>query len=119
MPSTAAWMIETKMSSVKEFSEWQSAYLKDPRVNIEMGITYFAYLLEMFDQKKCPAIAAYNAGPGRLNEWITSESHGDADRFIENIPFPETQAYLKKVIQFYFLYSMIYTGHFMMDPCTF
>ena len=55
----------------------------------------------------------------RLDEWIKGENQTQSDSFIENIPIPETKNYIKKVINFYFLYSMIYTGQFKMSPCTF
>ena len=119
MPSTAAWMIETGMNQVVDFAEWKDVFLMNPEVNLELGITYFRYLLDYFNQKICPAIAAYNAGPGRLNEWINEGNQANPDSFIETIPFPETKNYIKKVINFYFIYSMIYTGQFTMSPCIF
>ena len=119
MPSTAAWMIETGMNQIVDFAEWNDFFLMNPEINLELGMTYFRYLLDYFNQKICPAIAAYNAGPGRLDEWIKGENQTQPDSFIEKIPIPETKNYIKKVINFYFLYSMIYTGQFTMSPCTF
>jgi soluble lytic murein transglycosylase len=119
IPSTAAWMIETGMNQVVDFTEWKDVFLTNPEINLELGMTYFRYLLDYFNQKICPAIAAYNAGPGRLNEWLNEGNQANPDSFIETIPFPETKNYIKKVINFYFLYSMIYTGQFTMSPCTF
>ncbi|OQA58899.1 MAG: Soluble lytic murein transglycosylase precursor [Candidatus Atribacteria bacterium ADurb.Bin276] len=119
MPSTAAWMIETGMNQVVNFADWNDSFLINPEINLELGATYFRYLLDYFNQKICPAIVAYNAGPGRLDEWIKGENQTQPDSFIENIPIPETKNYIKKVINFYFLYSMIYTGQFKMSPCTF
>ena len=118
MPSTASWMIETGMSSAFAFSSWSPSFLTHPKINIELGITYFAYLVEQFEQKICPAIAAYNAGPGRLKNWLKPNSV-DPDVFIEDIPYLETRNYLKKVMTNYFYYSMIYLGRFNLSPCTF
>ncbi|NLJ49860.1 MAG: lytic transglycosylase domain-containing protein [Candidatus Atribacteria bacterium] len=119
MPSTAAWMIETGMNQVVDFTNWNESLLMIPEINLELGVTYLRYLLDYFNQKICPAIAAYNAGPGRLNQWIKGGNQTNPDSFIETIPFLETKNYIKKVINFYFLYSMIYTGQFTMSPCIF
>lgn len=119
MPSTAAWMIETGMSQVVNFADWNDSFLMNPEINLELGITYLRYLLDYFNKRICPAIAAYNAGPGKLNEWMKGENQTNPDYFIETIPILETKNYIKKVINFYFLYSMIYTGQFKMSPCTF
>jgi len=119
MPSTAAWMIETGMNRVVDFADWNESLLMKPEINLELGITYLRYLFDYFKQKICPAIAAYNAGPGRLNEWMKGGNQSNPDSFIETIPFLETKNYIKKVINFYFLYSMIYTGQFTMSPCIF
>ncbi|NLJ38963.1 MAG: lytic transglycosylase domain-containing protein, partial [Candidatus Atribacteria bacterium] len=119
MPSTAAWIIETGMNRVVDFADWNESLLMKPEINLELGITYLRYLFDYFKQKICPAIAAYNAGPGRLNEWMKGGNQSNPDSFIETIPFLETKNYIKKVINFYFLYSMIYTGQFTMSPCIF
>ena len=63
MPSTAAWMIETGMNQVVNFADWNDSFLINPEINLELGATYFRYLLNYFNQKICPAIVAYNAGP--------------------------------------------------------
>ena len=119
MPSTAVWMIETGMSTVVNYADWDDSFLIDPKINIELGITYFKYLIDYFNQKICPAIVAYNAGPGRLNEWMRGKNQNNPDYFIETIPLAETKNYIKKVINNYFLYSMIYTGQFTISPCIF
>ena len=119
MPSTASWMVETGMSAVVDYSEWHSSRLKNPKINIELGVTYFDSLMKQFDQKICPAIIAYNAGPGSFNTWFKPEDRRDPDRFVENIPYTETKNYLKKVVSNYFYYSMIYRGQFTMLPCIF
>lgn len=61
----------------------------NPQENIEGGVKYFKYLLEEFDQNIPLALAAYNAGPGRVKK----------SRGIPNIK--ETQDYVKKVIDLY------------------
>ncbi|RMF85411.1 MAG: hypothetical protein D6736_17335, partial [Nitrospinota bacterium] len=53
-------------------------------------------------------LAAYNAGTGRVNQWRKQISQRDWDEFVENIPFRETQWYIKNVLRNYHIYQKIY-----------
>lgn len=67
--------------------------LRDPELNIRYGTFYLAHLLEMYDGDLVAALAAYNAGPGNANEW------GGSRLTIDDITFPETREYVKKVLE--------------------
>ncbi len=67
--------------------------LRDPELNIRYGTFYLAHLLEMYDGDVVAALAAYNAGPGNADAW------GGADMTIDDITFPETREYVKKVLE--------------------
>ena len=54
------------------------------------------------------AIMAYNGGIGAVKNWKNTLSYSDIDEFVEKIPYPETQEYLKKVLKAYWNYSQIY-----------
>lgn len=71
-----------------------------PEVNIQLGTAYLARLLNQFDNNVPLAAAAYNAGPHRVQNWLSQFGHFDHDIFIEHIPFKETRGYVKKVIGF-------------------
>jgi len=43
-------------------------------------------------------VGTYNAGPNRVARWIAQRPGIDRDEFIDDIPFPETQAYVKKIL---------------------
>ena len=45
-----------------------------------------------------PALASYNAGESRVHKWLADRPGVDRDEFIDSIPFPETQGYVKKII---------------------
>jgi soluble lytic murein transglycosylase len=90
-----------------------SLLLLNAEKNLEIGVSYFSYLWERFGGKLYPTICSYNAGPGRVDQWLETLP-SDPDLFVESIPFSETQNYLKKVIANYFAYSILYQGSF--DP---
>jgi soluble lytic murein transglycosylase len=66
--------------------------LSDPEINIRYGTFLLHELLERYDGDEAAALAAYNAGPGNADKW------GGADLTVEEIPFPETRAYVEEVL---------------------
>jgi len=76
---------------------FNTASLTNPEINVRIGTTYFAELLKRFGGV-APALAAYNAGENRVVRWRAARPGVDRDEFIDGIPFPETQGYVKKII---------------------
>jgi soluble lytic murein transglycosylase len=77
---------------------WRSiATLTDPEANIRIGTAYFKDLIDQFGGAHF-ALASYNAGPHRIARWIAERPGIKQDEFIDDIPFPETQNYVKKVL---------------------
>ncbi|HCF51500.1 MAG TPA: lytic transglycosylase [Syntrophomonas sp.] len=103
MPETADWIAAQK--SIKQFD---TADLHDPQVNIEFGCWYLASLNKEFAGRLPIVVAAYNAGSGRVREWILSGQWDGSEQHIESIPFPETRQYVKNVLQNYEAYQAIY-----------
>ncbi len=66
--------------------------LGDPEINIRYGTYLLRELLDRYDGDVVAALAAYNAGPGNVDEW------GGSDLSVESIPFPETRAYVEEVL---------------------
>jgi soluble lytic murein transglycosylase len=67
--------------------------LSDPEINIRYGTFLLKELLERYDGDTAAALAAYNAGPGNADKW------GGAGLSVEEIPFPETRAYVELVLE--------------------
>jgi soluble lytic murein transglycosylase len=67
--------------------------LSNPEINIRYGTFLLHELLERYDGDEAAALAAYNAGPGNADKW------GGADLKVEDIPFPETRAYVEEVLE--------------------
>jgi soluble lytic murein transglycosylase-like protein len=65
--------------------------------NIKMGTAYFADLVRQFGGAHF-ALATYNAGPSRVAKWIAAKPGLERDEFIDDIPFPETQNYVKRIL---------------------
>jgi soluble lytic murein transglycosylase len=65
--------------------------------NLRMGTAYFADLVRQFGGAHF-ALATYNAGPNRVTRWIAERPGIEQEEFIDDIPFPETQDYVKKII---------------------
>lgn len=105
MPSTAHEAANKKGISIPNDS-----MLFNPDLNIELGNIYYATLRRMLDYKDILAVLAYNGGAGSVSKWKSSLEYEDTDDFIEQIPYPETQNYLKKVYRSYWNYIRIYTN---------
>ncbi len=87
--------------------------LYEPQVAIRLGARYLADLMEMFDGSFSHAVAAYNAGEHRVEEWRTRLKSDDPTEFLARIPFLQTRNYVKRVINSYGHYRSTYGG----SPC--
>ena len=76
---------------------FRTARLTEAETNVRIGTAYFSDLLRMFGHV-APALAAYNAGEHRVSRWLAERPGVDQDEFIDDIPFPETQNYVKRII---------------------
>lgn len=82
--------------------------LLNPELNIRVGNLYYSILRSLLENKDISAIAAYNGGVGSVTSWKTTLKYQDTDEFVEQIPYPETKNYVKKVFRSYWNYTRIY-----------
>lgn len=82
--------------------------LFDPDINIRLGNIYYSTLKKALLNKDIFAVLAYNGGIGSVSRWEESLKYVDVDDFVEQIPYSETQNYLKKVFRSYWNYLRIY-----------
>lgn len=87
------------------------ATLTNPNDNIRLGTTYLGMMAERYDGNRIPATAAYNAGPHRVDRWLPDQNGIDARVWIENIPFNETRAYVKRVLAAQTIFHWRMTGN--------
>jgi soluble lytic murein transglycosylase len=82
--------------------------VSDPDFNMMLGQNYVRHLLEnnLVEGNLFYMLAAYNAGPGRLQEWKkTLDYHDDPLLFVESIPYAQTRHYVMQVMTSYWIYS--------------
>ncbi len=82
--------------------------LFEPEFNLQLGTWYLAHLLQEFSGKLPLALAAYNAGPHVVKEWVFRLPNFREDEFIENIPYPETRNYVIRVLNSFQAYRFLY-----------
>ena len=73
--------------------------LGTPQINIAYGTWYLRYLLDRYEGRTALAVAAYNAGMGHVDEWVTAAGGPDAFDPRTDIPFPETKHYTLAVLK--------------------
>ncbi len=79
--------------------------LNEPDINVRLGSAYLAQMQRQFGNNRVHATAAYNAGPGRVRQWLSARGHLPLDIWIETIPFDETRGYVLNVLAFGVIYN--------------
>jgi soluble lytic murein transglycosylase len=78
--------------------------ISDPSYNVTLGSAFLAQLISGYDGSYVLSLAAYNAGPGRVKQWIKdfgdprSKSEDPVD-WVERIPFTETRTYIQRIFE--------------------
>lgn len=81
--------------------------IADPETNIKYGTYYLRHLMDRFDSWDT-AIAAYNAGHGRVTNWLTDSRYSDDGVNLKNIPYEETRNYVNRINYNFEQYKKIY-----------
>lgn len=105
MPSTGQWV-----AGQMGLDEITADDLYDPTLNIMLGTWYLADLSRAFDGDVVLMLAAYNGGRGNVQRWLAEHraTTGQGEFDIEAIPFPETRAYVQRVLIMYRIYKIFY-----------
>jgi soluble lytic murein transglycosylase len=83
--------------------------LLNPGVSIKLGTEYLRQQLSHWDGDLYRTLAAYNAGPGRVREWLTWMNYREPAEFVENIPFTQTREYIQAVLRNADIYRELYS----------
>lgn len=81
-----------------------SNQLLEPATSIRFGSHYLRSLLDKFSGHPALASAAYNAGPRRVERWVSASEVVPGDVWVDTVPFTETREYVRRV----FAYTVIY-----------
>ncbi len=99
MPQTAKEVAATVKMKYR-----RKRLVSDPSYNVTLGSVFLAQLLSRFDGSYILTLAAYNAGPGRVAQWI--KENGDPRKkgadpidWVERIPFTETRQYVQRILE--------------------
>jgi soluble lytic murein transglycosylase len=112
MPETAR-MIATKLNMPYR----SQALIHDPAYNLKLGMAYLADRLGRYEGSYVLALASYNAGSGRVQEWVKNfgdprQPGIDVINWIERIPYSETRTYIHRVMANLYIYRNIFNKNF-------
>ena len=93
-----------KQEKIKHFSPTQ---LFTPSMNLQLGTRYFRSMVDKFGAFEY-ALAAYNAGSDRVQDWQGYGKYRDVPEFVESIPFTETREYVQAIMRNANLYRQLY-----------
>ena len=96
-----------KRNNIEVNSENMEEELLDIDNNINIGTKYLSTLLAQYGNIEV-ALAAYNAGIGTVNNWIEEQTIKADGTDIENIPYKETNNYVRKILRDYDMYNKIW-----------
>ncbi len=91
-----------------ELKRYSPAQLFTPAVNLQLGTRYFRGMVDKFGGSFEHALAAYNAGSDRVEEWMGQGKYRDTTEFVESIPFTETRDYVQAILRNASVYKQLY-----------
>lgn len=102
--------VETGEWAAKEmgYTTFSKDDLYNEQYNIRMGCWYLRWLGDMFNNDINLMIAAYNAGPTNVQNWLKDKDYSSNGKNLEYIPFGETKKYVDKVNTYYSVYEYLY-----------
>ena len=119
-PSNARGLMQILPLTITRSESYQRSVaqrLYDPTYNLRFGCAYLRKLLKQFNGNIPEALAAYNAGPSRVSQWLSGQSFRDPEEFVESIPFQETRVYVKGVLKDRAVYHLLLTRKVEFAEC--
>jgi soluble lytic murein transglycosylase len=92
----------------ESLKRYNPSELFTPTVNLQLGTRYFRGMVDKFGGSFEHALAAYNAGSDRVEEWMGQGPYRDSPEFVESIPFTETREYVQAIMRNANVYRQLY-----------
>jgi soluble lytic murein transglycosylase len=113
-PAKALGLMQLEPTTARQYARrlglvYSTKLLTTPESNIRIATAYLADQLQDFG-KMYLVLAAYNAGDGRVHRWMQERLDLPQDDFIDDIPFYETQGYVRKILATAEEYRRLYGG---------
>jgi soluble lytic murein transglycosylase len=96
-----------KVAKDVKLRHFNASQLYTPAVNLELGTHYFKSMVDKFGSFEY-ALAAYNAGSDRVQDWLSAGKYRDPQEFVESIPFTETREYVQAILRNANVYKQLY-----------
>ena len=103
MPATFDWLQTHKGTEPK----LDASALYDPQINVEYGVYFLSILREEYGDEAV-MLSAYNAGMGSVDQWLSEEEHSADGETLYDIPYGETEQYVKNVLESQEMYRRLY-----------
>lgn len=98
----------TDIAKELKIDNFEVNMLYNPEINIMIGVKYFDKLLSKYNENYYLAIAAYNGGIGNVDNWLNKGIISFDASDIENIPYKETNMYVRKTVNAHKVYVELY-----------
>ncbi|HEV8492431.1 MAG TPA: transglycosylase SLT domain-containing protein, partial [Candidatus Angelobacter sp.] len=95
-----------KQMKIKHFSTDE---LLVADTNLRLGTRYFRQMVDHFGGQVEYALAAYNAGEDRVDDWRKNGNFADVEEFVESIPFTQTREYVQAIMRNAVIYKLLYS----------
>ena len=96
-----------KVAKDVKMHHFNASQLYTPAVNLQLGTRYFKTMVDKFGSFEY-ALAAYNAGSDRVEDWLSQGKYRDPQEFVESIPFTETREYVQAILRNASVYKQLY-----------
>jgi soluble lytic murein transglycosylase len=96
-----------KVAKDVKLRHFNASQLYTPAVNLQLGTRYFKDMVDKFGSFEY-ALAAYNAGSDRVEDWLAQGKYRDPQEFVESIPFTETREYVQAILRNANVYKQLY-----------
>lgn len=99
--------VGSSVARQEKLHHFSSAQLFTPEINLQLGTRYFREMVDKFGTFEY-ALAAYNAGSNRVDDWLGQGKYRDPQEFVESIPFTETREYVQAILRNANVYRQLY-----------